>query len=77
VGTSVRLLVFPTGSTLVACIPVILLKLGGTGASLSGFALLVGCYTVTYLLFTYLAGRYWGYNVTPLVRDVMNSIRRR
>ena len=79
VAGPLRLLAFPTGATLVACAPVVALKTGGVvaGVSLSQFALLAGCYTVTYLAFTHLAGRYCGYRVTPLVREVMNSIRRR
>ena len=74
-----RLLAFPTGASLVACIPVIALKARGmgAGASLPGFALLAACYCLTYLLFTHLAGRYRGYNLTPLVREVISSIRRR
>jgi len=79
VATPLRLLAFPLGATLVACIPVIALKMIGIGGEspVPGFALLVGCYGATYLAFTHLAGRHWGYNVTPLVREVINSIRRR
>lgn len=79
VATPLRLLAFPTGATLVACIPIIALKVSGVvaGISLPGFALLAGCYAATYMVFTHLAGRYWGYRVTPLVREVISSIRRR
>ena len=78
-GKPLRLLAFPAGATLIACLPVAALKMTGTvaGASLPGFALLAGSYAVTYLGFTHIVGRYWGYNVTPLVRDVLSSIRRR
>ncbi len=79
VAGPLRLLAFPTGATLVACVPVIALKASGVvaGASSPQFALLAGCYAVTYLAFTHLVGRCWGYRVTPLVREVINSIRRR
>jgi lipopolysaccharide exporter len=74
-----RLLAFPTGAALVACIPVVALKTSGmvAGGSLVGFAELTCAYAATYLLFTHLTGRYWGYSVTPLAREIIDSVRRR
>ncbi len=73
-----RLLTFPTGATLAACVPVVALKASGVvaGISLARFALLASSYAVTYLALTHLVGRCWGYHVTPLVREIIHSIRR-
>jgi O-antigen/teichoic acid export membrane protein len=74
-----KLLAFPAAATAAACVPVVALKAGGvsTGTSLPQFALLAGLYIAIYLALTHFAGSFWGYRVTPLVREVMDSIRRR
>jgi lipopolysaccharide exporter len=79
VSAPLRLLAFPTGAALIACVPVIALKMThvAAGTPWPQFALLVASYTVTYLVFTHAVGRYWGYHVTPLVREVLDSVRHR
>jgi O-antigen/teichoic acid export membrane protein len=74
-----RLLAFPTSATAAACVSVVLIKAGGVvaGTSLPQFLLLAVIYGLVYLALTHLIGRHWGYSVTPLVREILRSIRRR
>jgi hypothetical protein len=75
----VRLLAFPTGATLLASIAVFAIRSAGdvSGMTLPGFLLLAGGYGVTYLAATHFAGRFSGYSVVPLIKEIIASIRRK
>jgi O-antigen/teichoic acid export membrane protein len=74
-----RLLAFPTGATLLACVPVLALKWFGavSGNPALDFILPAAAFAATYLCVIRLLGRFCGYRLAPLFKEMLNALRSR
>jgi lipopolysaccharide exporter len=78
-GQPLRLIGFPAVATLAACLAVWGLRAMGQvwGSSILDFGLPAAVYAGAYLGVTALFGRFWGYRLTPLLKEMLGAVRRR